>query len=541
MKKILKIASAVPALKVADVDFNTQEIIRCAEKALEAGAELIVFPHLAVTGSTCGDLFQYSLLQDAAENALKLIAETFKNTDLTLIMGAFPDRAAVICKGGIRYCRNGEKVDAFHLSVGGCVCEKSPAIVLAAIPAVAGQARKIRERFLRSGATAVFVSAGIGESTTDAVYGGQALIVQDGKLLAENRMYCSESRVIVAEINTENSEKILQDVEETEDTTCATPFLTGDEEEAFLIQQTGLAQRLRCSRTEKIVLGVSGGLDSTLALLVAAETLKSMDLPASNLIAVTMPGFGTTGRTKSNSEKMAELLGCDLRKIDITKACLQHFEDIGHDKNVLDVTYENVQARERTQILMDVANRERALVLGTGDLSEIALGWCTYNADHISMYNVNCSVPKTLIRTIVKYYADHCGGALAQVLTDVLNTPVSPELLPPGADGEILQSTETILGSYELHDFYLYRFIVKKESPSVIREKAMTAFQGKYPPEEIARTVKLFFRRFFTQQFKRSCSADGPQVTAVSLSPRGSWQMPSDAAMTLWLNDLESE
>lgn len=534
MKRTLKVAAAVPALKVSDVDFNTAEIIRCGEDAASKGAELIVFPLLAVSGSTCGDLFQYKLLNDAVRNALDRIADHFKNTALTLVINAFQNEFSIIENGEIRY---GNIWNGLQLVAGDLFCDV-PAVISAAVPAVAGQARKIRERFVQRKATVVFAGAGIGESTTDNVYGGQALIVCKGEILAESRMYCTESQVIFADIELEDQPSGMCGAEEKE-TLCPMPFLTGDEEEAFLIQQTGLAQRLRCSRTEKIVLGVSGGLDSTLALLVAAETLKSMDLPSTNLIAVTMPGFGTTGRTKSNSEKMMELLGCDLRRIDITKACLQHFEDIGHDKNVLDVTYENVQARERTQILMDVANRERALVLGTGDLSEIALGWCTYNADHISMYNVNCSVPKTLIRTIVKYYADHCGSALAQVLNDVLNTPVSPELLPAGADGEITQTTETILGAYELHDFYLYRFIVKKESPSVIRSLALKAFDGKYPPEEIDRTIRLFFRRFFTQQFKRSCSADGPQVTEVSLSPRGAWKMPSDAAMTLWLNDLE--
>ena len=269
-----------------------------------------------------------------------------------------------------------------------------------------------------------------------------------------------------------------------------------------------------------------------------------MNRPASEIITLTLPGFGTTKRTKSNAVKLAELLGTELRTVDIQKACLQHFADIGHDPKKLDVTYENVQARERTQILMDIANSEGGIVVGTGDLSEIALGWSTYNADHMSMYAVNCDIPKTLVRHIVDWYADRAarldagekGSALATVLKDILDTPVSPELLPADANGQIAQKTESILGAYEIHDFYLYHFAKYGATPKKMLFLAKYAFAGKYSAEELEKALTLFVRRFFTQQFKRSCIPDGPKVGTISLSPRADWRMPSDASFNSWLS-----
>ena len=293
------------------------------------------------------------------------------------------------------------------------------------------------------------------------------------------------------------------------------------------------------AHADKLVIGVSGGLDSTLALLVAHEAVAARNLPASSVIAISMPGFGTTARTKNNAARLAELLGCDCRTVDIRPACLQHFADIGHDPKVADVVFENAQARERTQILMDVANGSNALVVGTGDLSEIALGWCTYNGDHMSMYAVNSGVPKTLVRHLVAFYAGEHGGKIAPVLQDILDTPVSPELVPASESGESGHKTEQILGAYELHDFYLFHLVRLNESPRVILRRAKKVFDGKYAPDEIRRTLELFLRRFFTQQFKRSCSPDGPAVSPLSLSPRAGWRAPSDASPALWLDDLK--
>jgi NAD+ synthase (glutamine-hydrolysing) len=328
-----------------------------------------------------------------------------------------------------------------------------------------------------------------------------------------------------------------------------TPFVPSSDErrtevcsEIFNIQCAALAKRLEASNTKRAVIGLSGGLDSTLALLVIYQTYKLLNRPVKDILAITMPGFGTTKRTKGNAEKMAECLGVELRTIDITDACFQHFKDIGHDPNIADVTYENVQARERTQILMDVANKEHGIVIGTGDLSEIALGWCTYNADHMSMYSVNCDIPKTLVRYLVRWYAFYvCGkNELSNVLMDILATPVSPELLPTDKEGNITQKTESILGDYTLHDFYLYHFVKYGATPEKILYLAKYAFKDDFSEDELETTLKLFLRRFFTQQFKRNCLPDGPKVGSVCLSPRGDWRMPSDATSRIWLDELET-
>ena len=413
----------------------------------------------------------------------------------------------------------------------------------------------------------VYSSAGVHESTTDMVFSGHMMIAENGCMVAENRQFNRESEIIYADIDVERlnmqrlSEGSFQDFDSRSFYARAAsfenlrsidslkyryvapmPFVPGNLEtrdksctEIFSIQCAGLAKRLEASRSKRAVIGLSGGLDSTLALLVVAETFKLLKRPATEILALTMPGFGTTKRTKSNAVKQAELLGVELRTVDIQKACLQHFADIGHDPKTLDVTYENVQARERTQILMDIANSEGGIVIGTGDLSEIALGWSTYNADHMSMYAVNCDIPKTLVRHIVDWYADNSGSELKAVLKDILDTPVSPELLPADANGQIAQKTESILGAYEIHDFYLYHFAKYGAAPEKLLFLAKYAFAGKFTDEELQKALAVFVRRFFTQQFKRSCIPDGPKVGTISLSPRADWRMPSDASFADWM------
>ena len=422
----------------------------------------------------------------------------------------------------------------------------------------------------------VYSSAGVHESTTDMVFSGHLMIAENGSMIAESKPFSRESEIIYADVDVERlnmqrlSEGSFQDFDSRSFYARAAsfaclrsidslkyrfvapmPFVPGNIEtrdksctEIFNIQCAGLAKRLEASHSARAVIGLSGGLDSTLALLVVAETFKLLKRPASEILVLTMPGFGTTKRTKSNAVTLAELLGTELRTVDIQKACLQHFADIGHDPKNLSVTYENVQARERTQILMDIANSVGGIVIGTGDLSEIALGWSTYNADHMSMYAVNCDIPKTLVRHVVGWYADHAesftvdkakASELASVLRDILDTPVSPELLPADSNGQIAQKTESILGAYEIHDFYLYHFAKYGAAPQKLLFLAKYAFAGKFSDEELEKALAVFVRRFFTQQFKRSCIPDGPKVGTISLSPRADWRMPSDSSFSDWM------
>ena len=419
----------------------------------------------------------------------------------------------------------------------------------------------------------VYSSAGIGESTTDLVFSGACTIAENGGILARNERFERNGAAVYACIDVKKLEALRRNSEfydnaaryadrdirrvditlpelkesDIDRTFDAHPFVPSDEKvrrarcaEIFNIQAAGLAKRIEHIGLKKAVIGISGGLDSALALLVADKAFDLLALPKENIICITMPGFGTTKRTKSSAVTLTECIGAQLRDIDIVPACTQHMRDIGHDMSILDVTYENVQARERTQILMDTANKEGALLVGTGDLSELALGWCTYNADHMSMYGVNTGVPKTLVRHIVQYVADTCGNdTLRDVLVDILDTPVSPELLPTAADGTIAQQTEKLVGPYELHDFYLYYVLRFGFSPTKIYHLARTAFDGRYEPEVLLAWLKNFYRRFFAQQFKRSCLPDGPKVGSVTLSPRGDWRMPSDACNTLWMAELE--
>ena len=437
----------------------------------------------------------------------------------------------------------------------------------------------------------VYASAGVHESTTDMVFGGHLMIAENGSMLAESKPFSRESEIVYADVDVErlnmqrlsegsfqdfdsraivsrvaSFDKLLPANELKHRFVSPTPFVPGNIAsrdasctEIFNIQCAGLAKRLEAIRSKRAVIGLSGGLDSTLALLVVAETFRQLNRPTSEILALTMPGFGTTKRTKDNAVALAEILGVELRTVGIQKACLQHFADIGHDPQKLDVTYENVQARERTQILMDIANSEGGIVIGTGDLSEIALGWSTYNADHMSMYAVNCDIPKTLVRHIVRWYADRSAAvhnpniayfetgehldsgnkaSLAAVLLDILDTPVSPELLPADNNGLIAQKTENILGAYEIHDFFLYHFAKYGAAPEKLRYLAKYAFAGKHPDEEIDKALAVFIKRFFTQQFKRSCIPDGPKVGSISLSPRADWRMPSDASFSDWMRPV---
>ena len=411
----------------------------------------------------------------------------------------------------------------------------------------------------------IYASAGDGESTQDVVYSGHNVIAENGHILKESERFgsgviCTEIDVkrIEAERRRMTTFEMAEDgyVEvrfslETEETALTRfidpmPFVPGNEadrirrcDEILAIQAAGLKKRLEHTHCKTAVVGISGGLDSTLALLVTVRAFDLLGIPHDRIKAVTMPGFGTTDRTYDNAVSLIRCLGADFTEVDIKEAVNVHFRDIGQDPAVHDVTYENGQARERTQILMDIANKEGGMVIGTGDLSELALGWATYNGDHMSMYAVNASVPKTLVRHLVRYYADTCGDEkLGAVLTDVLDTPVSPELLPP-EDGKISQKTEDLVGPYELHDFYLYHMLRLGFAPKKVYRLAKVAFDGVYDDETILKWLKTFYRRFFAQQFKRSCLPDGPKVGSVAVSPRGDLRMPSDACAAVWLQQLE--
>lgn len=410
----------------------------------------------------------------------------------------------------------------------------------------------------------VYASSGINESSTDVVFSGHALILENGSILSESERFKFDSTIIYNDIDinrimhdrfskntymVDNNDTYITvnvDLFDTKDMVRkydTYPFVPKDKskrdvrcEEIFNIQASGLAKRLKHTNLSKTVIGISGGLDSTLAFLVIIEAYKKLGIDNKNIIAVTMPGFGTTGRTYNNSIELIKEYGATLREVNIKDACIQHFKDIAHDPKLLDITYENTQARERTQILMDIANKEGALVIGTGDLSELALGWCTYNGDHMSMYSVNASIPKTLVRYLVSYIADKYNS---KTLLDILDTPISPELLPPDKDGKIKQMTENSVGPYILHDFYLYHFLRYGATPRKIKFLALKTFKDMYDEEEITKWLKVFIKRFFSQQFKRSCIPDGPKVGTISLSPRGDLRMPSDADATIWLKDLD--
>ena len=433
--------------------------------------------------------------------------------------------------------------------------------------------KDIYRRALISGQSArlvcgyIYANAGEGESTQDLVFGGQNLVCENGNVLAETqrfkngtaiaeldlqRLVNERRRMNTYTVNTGDDYEIVDFTLEKYDLGLTryyarTPFVPSSKvdrdvrcEEILSIQAMGLKKRLAHTGCHNAVIGISGGLDSTLALLVTARAFDSLSIPRENITAVTMPCFGTTDRTYNNAVELTRRLGAALMEVNIKEAVRIHFRDIGQDESVHDVTYENGQARERTQILMDIANKSGGMVIGTGDMSELALGWATYNGDHMSMYGVNCSVPKTLVRHLVKYYADTCGdSSLREILEDVLDTPVSPELLPP-TEGQISQKTEDLVGPYELHDFFMYYILRFGYMPHKVYRIACHAFEGEYDTQTIYRWLDTFYRRFFAQQFKRSCLPDGPKVGSVAVSPRGDLRMPSDAVRSLWLEDLAS-
>ena len=429
----------------------------------------------------------------------------------------------------------------------------------------------VKQQSARCIAGYVFSSCGFGESTTDVVFAGTSIICDNGSIIAEGERFAMDRRMTVGEIDVEsirNDRRVnttfaesrglhsrqavtINALPQTPSALNLTravnplPFVPSGSkldsccEEIFAIQSTGLAQRFAHTHAETAVIGISGGLDSTLALLVAVNTFDKLHKDRKNIIGVTMPGFGTTDRTYTNALCLMKSLGVTIREISIKDSCIQHFNDIGHDINVHDVTYENSQARERTQLLMDIANQRNGMVIGTGDLSELALGWATYNGDHMSMYGVNASVPKTLVKHLVAWIANRLDDETAKTtLLDIVDTPISPELIPADKNGNIKQKTEDIVGPYELHDFFLYNLLRHGFSPKKIFALAQIAFDGEFDNATIKKWLTTFCRRFFNQQFKRSCLPDGPKI-GLSLSPRGDWRMPSDATSRLWLDECE--
>ena len=630
----VKVAAATPDIRVADVEFNTQNIINAMEEAQKNGAKILVFPELCVTGYTCSDLFDHSVLLKASRKALLEIAENTNDKDMLVFVGAplevngkLYNVAAAMNQGEIigfttktflpnygefyemrqftpgpqtvrEITFEGKKIPfgpqilfqaegMEELVVAAEICEDVWSPIPPSIQAALEGATVIvncsasdetigkdtYRRALISGQSArlisgyIYANAGEGESTTDLVFGGHNIIAENGTILKESSRYVNE--IIYSEIDLQritgerrknttfqplDEETLVRvpfTVEETKTFLTRTfpkkPFVPSDEqtraqrcEEILTIQAMGLKKRLAHTNARTAVVGISGGLDSTLALLVTARAFDLLGRDKKDIIAVTMPCFGTTDRTYQNACEMSKKVGATLIEVPIADAVNVHFRDIGHDPEDHSVTYENCQARERTQVLMDIANKTWGMVIGTGDLSELALGWATYNGDHMSMYGVNASVPKTLVRHLVKYAADDTKDeALKNVLYDVLDTPVSPELLPP-KDGDIAQKTEDLVGPYELHDFFLYFMLRFGYEPSKIFRIACMTFDGEYDKETIFKWLETFCRRFFSQQFKRSCLPDGPKVGTVALSPRGDWRMPSDACVAVWMKDLEA-
>lgn len=629
----VKVAAVTPDIRVADVEFNKEQICRKMDEAAASGAKIIVFPELCVTGYTCSDLFTQDVLLDHAREVLTEIAAHTRDMDALVFVGAplavdgeLYNVAAAMNHGKIlglttktflpnygefyemRQFREGpEKAREIefdgemvpfgpkilftakqmeHLIVAAEICEDVWSPVPPSIEAVREGATVIvncsasdetigkatyRESLIegqsaRLIAGYIYSNAGEGESTTDLVFGGHNLIAENGTILAESKRFengISYSEIDVNRLMSERRKnttfktakertltRVPFDIEitETELTRVfpSRPFVPSENrerakrcEEILTIQAMGLKKRLEHTHAKCAVVGISGGLDSTLALLVTAKAFDALGLDRKHIISVTMPCFGTTDRTYNNACKMSLSLGVELREVPIAAAVMQHFKDIGHDPEDHSVTYENSQARERTQVIMDIANANGGMVIGTGDMSELALGWATYNGDHMSMYGVNASVPKTLVRHLVQYYADTTDDKeLQEVLYDVLDTPVSPELLPP-KDGKIAQKTEDLVGPYELHDFFLYYFLRFGYAPSKIYRIAKYSFAGEYDDETIYKWLRTFCWRFFAQQFKRSCLPDGPKVGTVALSPRGDWRMPSDACVASWMRDLE--
>lgn len=596
MKNKVKIAVASPKIRLCDPEYNAKLCVDCALEANSLGADIIVFPELVLTGATLGDIYFQETLAKRVDKALR---EYIKETSQLGIMSfiGLPLRSdsalynTVVCvsEGKIigvsvsgllsrhfePLAKDGRKVlvagmtaecgrDLIYtdketganifvkvgednaFSCDGVNIILNPIAMTEYVGLASSRRAYAEDVSSELGVCFVIAGAGEGESGTDGIYAAPRLVASYGKTVAESPLF--DEKILYSEVELKKARRKDENDTAAEEEVCRYPFIpSGDDERreacelALEIQARSLALRIERAYAKCAVIGVSGGLDSTLAVLAAAKAMDILGRDRKCVIAITMPCFGTTERTKCNALSLAEELGCSVTTIDIKNAVNQHFADISHDKNNYDVVYENAQARERTQILMDVANAEGGLVVGTGDLSELALGFATYNGDHMSMYCVNGSVPKTLMRAIIAhaaYSAEQNGNhTLAKVLTDIINTPVSPELLPV-EDGENKQHTEKIVGPYELHDFFLYYTVKYGYSPKKILELASTVFT-EYKENEIREYLKIFVRRFFSQQFKRSCLPDGPRVTEISLSPRGAWQMPSDVSSKIFLETLD--
>ncbi len=626
----IKVAAAIPELKVADCRFNVEKIKDLLLQAVENKVRVVCFPELCITGYTCGDLFFQNLLLQEAESVISGLLRDTKNLPVAYIIGApvkINNRlynTALICSQGKilgivpksslpnysefyekRWFHPGEKELLQKVTYAGCntdfgvkllftdgeasfgveICEDLWRVVpissghamagaqiifnLSASNELAGKNAYLHSLIAQQSARCIagyiYVSAGWGESTTDLVFGGNGIVYENGDLLVQSERFETKNQLIISEIDIERLDgdrlrintfrenevpeeymRIALDLPRPESPVSLSrtinpfPFIPLEEvydgwcREIFTIQILGLAKRVLHTAVNTVVIGVSGGLDSTLALLVCAKTFDKIGLSRDRIVGVTMPGFGTTGRTYNNAVLLMQSLGITIREVNIKPACEQHFKDIGHDPGVHDVTFENSQARERTQILMDIANQMNGLVVGTGDMSELALGWATYNGDHMSMYAVNSGIPKTLVRHLVSWVSEtQMDDQTSVLLKDILDTPVSPELVP-AKNGTISQCTEEIVGPYELHDFFLYFMVRYGFSPEKIHFLSLQAFRDKYPEETILRWMEVFYKRFFSQQFKRSCIPDGPKVGSVNLSPRGDWRMPSDASAAAW-------
>ena len=633
----VKVAAAVPRVKVADCKFNSERLEGLITIAEGKGVQILTFPEMCITGYTCGDLFAQQLLLEQAEMALIQILNSTRQLDIISILGmpvvvnsTVINAAVVIQKGkilgvvpktylpnykefyeqrwftsalqvsenSVRLCGqivpmgNNLLFETAETTFGIEICED----LWATVPPSSSLALQgaeiifnlsaddegigkhnylcslISQQSARCISGYVFSSSGFGESTTDVVFAGNGLIYENGYLLARSERFCMEEQLIINEIDVEciRAERRVNTTFAANKANCpgkeavriSTEFVNSKDlnltrtfnphpfvpqgselnsrcEEIFSIQIAGLAQRLLHTGAKTAVIGISGGLDSTLALLVCVKTFDKLGLSRKDILGITMPGFGTTDRTYHNAIDLMNSLGVSIREISIREACIQHFKDIGHDLNIHDVTYENSQARERTQILMDIANQTWGMVIGTGDRSELAWGWATYNVDHMSMYGVNAGIPKTLVKHLVQWVAENgMDEASKATLLDIVDTPISPELIPADENGEIKQKTEDLVGPYELHDFFLYYFLRFGFRPSKIYFLAQTAFSGVYDDETIKKWLQTFFRRFFNQQFKRSCLPDGPKVGSISISPRGDWRMPSDASSAAWLKEI---
>lgn len=644
----IKVATAIPSVKVGDVKFNTRQIESQIALAEGQGVEIIVFPELCITGYTCQDLFLQQMLLESAETAMMMLLDFTRQLDIISIVGLpvvvgdlLLNCAAIIQHGKIlglvpkTYLPNyrefyekrwfasaqdlrettvrfaGHRItvtpdpqifitsEGAQFGVENCEDVWAPAppsnklalagaeliFNLSASDELSGKHTYLKSLLAQQSARTItgyiYSSCGFGESTQDVVFGGNALIYENGSLIAEGERFALEPQMRIAQIDIEklrserrtNSTYVnaqrnvkyairsgrysVHNIEMLapfnrrdfvlEREIDAHPFIPHEAEmgvtceEIFNIQLMGLAKRIVHTGAKHLILGISGGLDSTLALLVCVKAFDKLGMNRKDIIGVTMPGFGTTDRTYRNAITLMGSLGVTIREISIADAVEQHFKDIGHDISVHDVTYENAQARERTQILMDLSNELGGIVVGTGDLSELALGWATYNGDHMSMYGVNASVPKTLIQHMVRYVAESGVDEKSRVtLLDIVDTPISPELTPAYESGEIRQKTEDLVGPYELHDFFLYYFLRFGFRPKKLFFLACRAFEGVYDEIIVQKWLVVFLRRFFSQQFKRSCLPDGPKVGNVSLSPRGDWRMPSDASSAIWLAEAES-